>query len=259
MNMLRLFALITLAFLLSPRSALATTIETLQVSSLTPALVTSSTTLGTGITYMIEAKGTYTFSSGNRLADAEFWYNPDTSTWYESIDVGNSQYNLDLIVNGVAQDWLGSTDGINYYPHTFSPDHTYRLFIQGEGNPVSFYIYDSSYDWNEGGLTVTLSSINPSPTPTSILTPTPTPTETPIPTPTLAPTATPTPVLVGPPTNKDQCKKDGWRTFNNPTFKNQGDCVSYLEKHEKGENKSRGDNLCKKEPRGERQDKTGNR
>jgi len=38
--------------------------------------------------------------------------------------------------------------------------------------------------------------------------------------------ATP-PVLVGPPTNKDQCKKDGWKTFNNPTFKNQGQCVSY--------------------------------
>jgi hypothetical protein len=31
-----------------------------------------------------------------------------------------------------------------------------------------------------------------------------------------------------PPTNKDQCKKDGWKAFNNPTFKNQGDCVSYV-------------------------------
>lgn len=37
----------------------------------------------------------------------------------------------------------------------------------------------------------------------------------------------PTPV-VGPPTNKDQCKNGGWMTFNTPrTFKNQGDCVSY--------------------------------
>ena len=33
---------------------------------------------------------------------------------------------------------------------------------------------------------------------------------------------------VGPPTNKDQCKKDGWKTFNNPSFKNQGDCVSFI-------------------------------
>jgi hypothetical protein len=31
-----------------------------------------------------------------------------------------------------------------------------------------------------------------------------------------------------PPTTKDQCKKDGWKSFNNPTFKNQGDCVSYV-------------------------------
>ncbi|MES2437389.1 MAG: hypothetical protein V4519_05265 [Patescibacteria group bacterium] len=28
------------------------------------------------------------------------------------------------------------------------------------------------------------------------------------------------------PTNKDQCKNDGWKTFTNPTFKNQGQCVS---------------------------------
>lgn len=33
---------------------------------------------------------------------------------------------------------------------------------------------------------------------------------------------------VGPPTSKDQCKRDGWKTFNNPVFKNQGDCVSYV-------------------------------
>jgi len=39
----------------------------------------------------------------------------------------------------------------------------------------------------------------------------------------------PTPV-VGPPTNKDQCKNGGWMTFNTPrTFKNQGDCVSYTQ------------------------------
>lgn len=39
--------------------------------------------------------------------------------------------------------------------------------------------------------------------------------------------------LVGPPTNKDQCKKDGWRTFINPSFKNQGQCVSYVQANEK--------------------------
>lgn len=39
------------------------------------------------------------------------------------------------------------------------------------------------------------------------------------------------PVLVGPPTNKDQCKKDGWQVFNNPAFKNQGQCVKFVEAH----------------------------
>ena len=31
-----------------------------------------------------------------------------------------------------------------------------------------------------------------------------------------------------PPASKDQCKKDGWKTFNNPSFKNQGQCVAYF-------------------------------
>lgn len=35
------------------------------------------------------------------------------------------------------------------------------------------------------------------------------------------------------PDSKEQCKKDGWKTFNNPTFKNQGDCVSYMQSNEK--------------------------
>ena len=38
-------------------------------------------------------------------------------------------------------------------------------------------------------------------------------------------------VLVGPPTAKAQCKKGGWKSFNNPSFKNQGQCVSYVEHH----------------------------
>lgn len=36
-----------------------------------------------------------------------------------------------------------------------------------------------------------------------------------------------------PPTDKDECKEDGWRRFTNPTFKNQGQCVSYIERHKK--------------------------
>jgi hypothetical protein len=31
------------------------------------------------------------------------------------------------------------------------------------------------------------------------------------------------------PSTKDECKSDGWMTFNAPAFKNQGDCVSYVQ------------------------------
>jgi hypothetical protein len=31
-----------------------------------------------------------------------------------------------------------------------------------------------------------------------------------------------------PPTSKDQCKHGGWASFNNPSFANQGDCVSFI-------------------------------
>jgi len=37
--------------------------------------------------------------------------------------------------------------------------------------------------------------------------------------------------LVGPPTSKAQCKHGGWKNFNNPTFKNQGQCVSFVAHH----------------------------
>jgi hypothetical protein len=33
---------------------------------------------------------------------------------------------------------------------------------------------------------------------------------------------------IGPPTSADQCKNDGYKKFNNPSFKNQGQCVSYV-------------------------------
>jgi signal peptidase I len=42
-------------------------------------------------------------------------------------------------------------------------------------------------------------------------------------------------IPVGPPTDMDQCKDDGWETFNNPTFKNQGDCVSFVQSNPNAE------------------------
>ncbi|MEO2108253.1 MAG: hypothetical protein ABGZ36_21765, partial [Actinomycetota bacterium] len=31
-----------------------------------------------------------------------------------------------------------------------------------------------------------------------------------------------------PPTSKDDCKKGGWATFDNPSFPNQGQCIKYV-------------------------------
>jgi len=41
-------------------------------------------------------------------------------------------------------------------------------------------------------------------------------------------TGDPTTIFPAIPTNKDQCKEDGWKVFTNPNFKNQGQCVSYV-------------------------------
>ena len=30
------------------------------------------------------------------------------------------------------------------------------------------------------------------------------------------------------PQSRDDCKNDGWRRFTHPTFRNQGDCVSFV-------------------------------
>jgi hypothetical protein len=33
---------------------------------------------------------------------------------------------------------------------------------------------------------------------------------------------------IGPPVDKNECKNDGWMNFNNPPFRNQGQCVSFV-------------------------------
>lgn len=44
------------------------------------------------------------------------------------------------------------------------------------------------------------------------------------------------PPVVTNPTSKNECKNDGWKTFTNPTYKNQGMCVSEAA-HQKNESK----------------------
>ncbi|MDD5068763.1 MAG: hypothetical protein PHN89_04165, partial [Candidatus Pacebacteria bacterium] len=65
----------------------------------------------------------------------------------------------------------------------------------------------------ENGKVVTAENKNLTGDPTTIFPPTPTPTPTPT------------------PAEKDACKNGGWKTFTNPSFKNQGQCVSYTNHH----------------------------
>jgi len=50
---------------------------------------------------------------------------------------------LDLLVNETSYDWLGTTDGENFFPHTYSPSHVYRIEIVGTGEVATFRIADA--------------------------------------------------------------------------------------------------------------------
>lgn len=39
-------------------------------------------------------------------------------------------------------------------------------------------------------------------------------------------------LVVAPPREASECKKDGWMTFDYPTFRNQGDCASWVQSNE---------------------------
>ena len=42
-------------------------------------------------------------------------------------------------------------------------------------------------------------------------------------------------VISHPPQDISECKKGGWETFINPSFRNQGDCVSWVQSSPKAE------------------------
>jgi hypothetical protein len=98
------------------------------------------------------------------------------------------------------------------------------------GFGVNVGSYNPSYDVLTDGVVFNDTTYNfelaPVVTPTPTLTPTPEVTPTPTPTPSVMPSPTPVPSTT--PTSKDACKDGGWESFNNPAFKNQGDCVSFV-------------------------------
>jgi len=80
---------------------------------------------------------------------------------------------LDLLINLTAVDWLGSSDGDTWAPHTYSPDHVYRYDYTGTGSAVRLSISDwypfydeGDYTDNVGALDVEITAI---PEPASLI------------------------------------------------------------------------------------------
>lgn len=145
-------------------------IETFEISSLSAAGDWTSV-LESGQLYMFQASGTWICSIahhnayGTAIIDAEWENGPeppyDPEVWVEVAPVGSYAEDIhDLLVDDVSVDWLGSSDGINWEPHTFSPDHVYRYYYTGTGAPVHLYICDwtpygdPAYWDNQGSLYV---------------------------------------------------------------------------------------------------------
>jgi hypothetical protein len=113
--------------------------------------------LKAGVEYLFTVSGLYSYDFSN-YADAEF--SRYQGVWGESYyGIHSPTDTLDLVISGNFVDWLGSADGVNYTPHTYSPDTVYRYYYTGTGWPVSFYIYDASRYDNAGGLTVRIEEV----------------------------------------------------------------------------------------------------
>ena len=71
----------------------------------------------------------------------------------------------ELLMDGRPMDWLGSADGQNWAPHTYSPDHMYRCEIIGQGKPINLKRLDNMRDGRSGNLQVQLTPLPPGPLP----------------------------------------------------------------------------------------------
>ena len=158
--------------------------------------------------------------SRDLLAESEQFICTDTTyVSFPTVSITNgSEYWLALNLDGAIACYTADENPIaglkemgvdDYFVTTFPTDHYDRSWKLG----LSFWFNDTV--------------VTPTPTPTVE------PTDTPTPTPTDEPTDTPTPTpgSTESPTNIDQCKKNGWKIFENPLFKNQGNCVSFLKRN----------------------------
>ena len=111
-------------------------------------------------------------------------------------------------------DWMYDADT---YTHSFSSMADTTGWTPG----IYCFVFNPTEDEGETDIRLTREfELVEAPEPT----PSPEPSPSPDPSPSPEPTPEPGPVL----TDKDQCKNGGWQDFQDPSFKNQGDCVSYI-------------------------------
>ena len=109
-------------------------------------IVTSTSVLGSGVTYLLEASGT-AFAGDTIDFDAKYSLTnrifEDAWTDLVSGYVSYGPTLLELKANGNFVDW-----------GAYNAAHTYQYFLTGDGNQATFDIYDVYYPNNVGALTV---------------------------------------------------------------------------------------------------------
>lgn len=107
--------------------------------------------------YDIYASGIFNFGGDKypwAIADAE-WVQVNDYHWFEN---GPWQDNLcDLAINETFLDWQGKTASGDYLIHTFSESHEHKITFYTP-DELRFWIYDSIYEDNSGGLSVDIHS-----------------------------------------------------------------------------------------------------
>lgn len=131
--------------------------------------IVTSQVLESGIDYIVEVSGTFVFGDFTAYADAEYYMKGSSRTWDEISEYyPDDESRLDLLVNGQDQNWLGTTDGIDFYDDIFSESHIYRLYLTGAGEALQFQLYDTVYTDNSGSFQVEITQA-PVPEPATFL------------------------------------------------------------------------------------------
>lgn len=150
--------------------------------------------------------------TNNTVLDSGPKWSPDCSMIsYNSFDAGGSLDVHRINADGTGDVNLTNTPGVFDAFSAWSPDGTRIVF--SSNRDVNFEIYTMSAVDGSNVTRLTFTGLGEADLRSDWGT---------------------APVLVGPPLTKEACKNGGWKTFNHPKqFKNQGECVSFVQANSK--------------------------